>query len=150
MTEIVYKQTRAWDCADYAMLSACQKLGVAVTEKDNIYKDELTLQSVAERLIKEWKIKRLVLIKNAQSIDFLLKNGHYIVCGTGKLSFSSVAEKPFIQKFDGTIAHNFCIVEDCWDLWKVKDSQWPKFADGGYWYMKKSNLPNIKRFRIEL
>lgn len=150
MTEIVYKQARAWDCADYAMLSACQKLGVAVTEKDNIYKDELSLQAVADRLADEGKIKWLAIVRAEKSIDMWLARWHYIVAGTAKMSFTSVAHKPFIQKFDGTIAHNFCLVEDCWDLWKVKDSQWPNFANGGYWYMKKSDLPKIKRFRIEL
>lgn len=151
MKDIIYRQSRSGDCADYAMLSACQKLGVDVNEKDNIYKDELSLQAVADRFIDEWKIKKLTIIRGwPKIIDMWLSRGHYIVCGTWKLSFTSVATFPYLQRFDGQIWHNFCIVEDMEDKWKVKDSQGSKFADNGYWYMLKSDFPKIKRFRIEL
>lgn len=148
MTEIIYTQTRAWDCADYAMLSACQKLGIDVNEKDNIYKEELSLQAVSDRLVKEWKIKWLALIRAPMSIDMWLKKGHYIVCGTWKLSFDSVRNFPYLQAFNGNTGHNFCIVADLGDKWKVKDSQGPNFADHWYWYMLKSDFPKIKKFRI--
>ena len=150
MKEIVYKQARPWDCADYAILSACQKLWVWVTEGNNIYREELSIQAVADRLVKEWKIQWLALVRVEKSIDMWLARGHYIVAGTGKLSFTSVSKPPFLQKFDGNIGHNFCIVEDCGDKWKVKDSQWPNFADGWYWYILKSDLPKIEGYGIVL
>lgn len=145
----VYLQARSGDCADYAFLSALRNQWINVTEQEMKAIDGISIANVAKHLIDAKIIKNCIGINTLEWVDFWLKKWLYIIAWTGKMTFDSVRNPPFIQKFDGNKAHNFCIIPyDHPTLWKIKDSQGDKFADKGYWYMEKKDFRKIKKFRI--
>lgn len=109
---------------------------------------EIWLQSVAQTLISDKKISNFLVISTAEWVDFWLKKGHYIAAWTGKMDFDAVRHTPYINPFLWDKGHNFAIIADMWDMWKVQDSQGESFADKWCWYMKKSDFRQIKKFRI--
>ena len=145
----VYKMTRSWDCADYAFLSALRNQWVNVTEDYMKAIEGIWIANVGNHLVNAKIIANFIGISTIQWVDFWLKKWNYVIAWTGLMTFDSVRNPPYIQKFDGKKAHNFCIVPfDHPTLWKIKDSQGEWFADKWYWYMEKSDFRKIKKFRI--
>lgn len=53
----VYLQARRGDCADYTMLSAVRHLGIDVDEAYLIRQEDLTIQEVSTRMVRDGYIK---------------------------------------------------------------------------------------------
>ena len=151
---MIYTQGVSWPCWYYAMLVALQKLWLNITKEqifeifDKRFKWRLSAIEPWARYLKSiWVIKDFKSLDTVKQIDRFLDMGIYLPVHTvNNLSFDSVRNPPFIQKFDWTLDHAFCLVENCWDKWKVQDSQGDKFADWWYWYIMKSDFVGIRKF----
>lgn len=148
ITPKVYRQAISGQCADYAMLIACQRLWIPITEEYMLSTEDLWIMNVFARLKADGYLTDIETIKTAQWVDFWLKKGHYIVSGTWKHSFDEVRNPPYMNSFKWNKAHNFCIIADLWDKWKCQDSQGEWFADKWCWYMLKSDFRKLKNFRL--
>jgi hypothetical protein len=147
----VYKQLHSGQCAHYAWLSALRQLQVDVSEQYMTAIEWIGIAKVGNHLIKNGTISAYLTINTLEGMEFWLRKNQYLICGTWKMNTKSIHHSPHIQDFTGDFAHNFCIVP--WEhptLFKVKDSQWPDYADNGYWYMKKEDFRKIKKFRVYL
>ena len=148
ITPPVYRQKRSWPCADYAMLIACQRLGIDVSEDYMLSTNEIGIASVARTLARDKKIKGILGINTQAWVDFWLRQWHYIVSGVGKMSFDEVRNPPHISNLSGSKGHNFCIIAKQGYMYKIQDSQGERFADKWCWYIHEKYLRFLKKFRI--
>jgi len=136
---MIYKQKISWPCGNYAYLVALNKLWVNITEEEILKLGNFLTSTRAlnylHTLYPKIDLKRMATPK---LIDLELSRGWYVVTWSGNMDFNIVRNPPYINSLQWTKSHFFLIVENLWDKWKIQDSQWDKFADGGYWYLPKT------------
>lgn len=153
---MIYKQTKSWPCGYYATLVALQGAWLNISEKqlfeifNKRFKGILpSILAGAIYLKSIWAIQDFVEIYTTRGIDYAMRRKYTLAAYTvNNLSFDSVRNPPYIQDWSGKSDHAFCIVpkESTQGTWAVQDSQGDKFADHGYWYIKKEDFTGKRKF----
>lgn len=144
MKDIIYKQVSQGQCWSYSILNALQLSWIKVTEQEVLSWGSMLSFPDMSRTLKKHSIWTLGYLNNIKLIESFLKRWHKLIALIYRNNFKSVRNAPYLQDFRGNMNHFVCLIEDCWDKIKYRDSQWEGFADWWNWYISKNDFTKIK------
>jgi len=145
---MIYKQSIAWQCGQYACLNALQRLGVEITEQEILSYPAILWFPAMNRILRHYQNIGISRVISPRLVSNYLKQWKPLVCLIYSNNFESVRNPPHIQDFKGHFNHFVCLVEDCGDLLKYVDQQGANFWDKGHWYIRKEDLKNTRIYKI--
>lgn len=153
---MIYTQTSAWQCWNYACLNCLQRLWVDISEErildlmQNQSDSFFSTNAIERILVSRWIIKSLVFLFAPRRIYNYLKEWVPLVCLIYWNNFDSVRNFPYVQDFWWKMQHFVCLVEDCGDRVKYVDQQGENFWDKGYGYIMKDQIKNTRIYKINV
>ena len=151
-SQVIYKQSSAWECGSYACLNTLQRLGIDISEETILsYWPMFWFPAMERILTQKWLIKGLSYVLAPRRIYNYLNEWIPLICLIYWNNFDSVRNPPHINDFKWRMNHFVCLVKDCGDLVKYVDQQGSNFWDKGYWYIRKADLKdNTRIFKINV
>lgn len=146
---IIYTQSYAGQCWSYALLNALQLSWIEITEQEVLsWWAMLWFPDMSSTLRKHGIAKWLGYLNSINLVESFLKRGKFLPCLLYRNNFNSIRYAPYLQDFRGNRNHFICLIEDCGDKFKYRDSQGSNFADWWNWYISKNDFSKIKVARI--
>lgn len=141
---MVYKQTVAWQCGNYAYLVALQHKWIQITEEEIIKLPNFLTHWRAKQFLSPWKIETADCITTTIAKNFLKK--WYLVTYTANWDFAKAWKPPFILWFQDKKFSHFFVIKS-FDYWKwlfvCQNSWWSTWGMWGDFYLKEQDFKRL-------
>ncbi len=143
---MVYKQTVAWQCGNYAYLLALQHKWIQITEQDILDLPNFLTHTRAENFLK-WKyIKWIAKCITPTIAKNFLRNWEYLVAYVSTGDFRKAWKPPFILWFTDKIFAHFFVIKS-FDIGKwlfiCQNSWWSTWWMWGDFYLSESDFSKL-------